>query len=92
MSAIDTLPPTVLKVCEIDGHYADERELLLAAYADGLSVEDCRALVSELMAEFDKEFAAQAESEIAAENAWLYHAENAGFWESEAEYRYHGAY
>lgn len=74
------LPPTVAKIIDIDGEYFDERELLLAAYADGLPEAECRLLVSELNNERDEDRAAEQQAEIAAENAWLRAAENAG-WE-----------
>lgn len=80
-----TATPTVQKVLEIDGPYFDERELLLAAYADGLSVTDCRSLVAELDDERNEEFAAQQASEINAESAWLRAAESVGFDEAEAD-------
>jgi hypothetical protein len=83
--------PTVQKVLEIDGLYFDERELLLAAWADGLSEYDCRALVAELDDERNEEFAIQQEAEIYAEDAWLRAAESAGYDEAEAEY-YSGRY
>ena len=78
------ITPTVDKVLEIDGPYFDERELLLAAYADGLSVAECRTLVGQLDDERNEECAAQMEAEIYAENAWLRAAESAGYDEAEA--------
>ncbi len=82
------LPLTVAKVLELDGPYFDERELLLAAWADGLSVAECRLLVAELDDERNEEFAAQQESEIWAEGASVRYAENAGWEEAEAERRW----
>jgi hypothetical protein len=71
-----------------DGPYADERELLLAAWADGHDEAMCRAMLAEFAAARDAEWAAEQASEMAAENAWLTAAENAGWEESERERAY----
>lgn len=71
-------------VLDLDGLYADERELLLAAWADGLTEDACRAKLAEFVAYRDDEWAAEAAAEMAAEGAWLRAAENAG-WEDSLE-------
>lgn len=80
-----TPTPTVDKVIEIDGEYANERELFLAALADGMTEILASVLVEDFVKCRDSEWAAQQKSEIDAENAWLRAAENAGWEQTEID-------
>lgn len=64
--------------------YFDEHELFLAALADDVNPASAVELVAEARRDSDEEFEAQIASEMAAEGAWLRHAENAG-WEEALE-------
>lgn len=90
MSTLAIPTPTVDALLDRDGLYTDVGELLLACQADGLDEHMTAIFIDDFEASRNAEWDAQAADEIAAENAWLRHAENAGFDESIAEDRYYG--
>lgn len=80
MSAIENLTP-----------YSTRPEIFQAALDDGYTPAAAEAYAVQLEHIFDEEFAIQQEGEIAAENAWLHAAENAGWQETELERQYEDA-
>lgn len=82
--------PTADLVLDVDGLYADLRELFLACLADDLPPSVAVAFVEDFDAMRLAEWDAESKAELAAENAWLRAAE-AGDAESEADLRYHEA-
>ncbi len=71
--------------------YPTVEEIFLAALADGYTPAAADAYATELDAIISREWEIQQEGEIAAENAWLIHAENAGWQETELERQYEDA-
>lgn len=65
--------------------YMDHSEIFLIALADGYTPAAADAFATELVAAYDEDMRIQCEGEMAAENAWLIHAENAGFDEAMIE-------
>lgn len=70
------------------GPYPTTDEIYLAAIEDGYTPAAAEAYANELMALLERDWAIQQEGEIAAENAWLIAAENAGWQETELEREY----
>lgn len=71
--------------------YPTRDEIFLAAIEDGYTPAAASVYADELDAIHAEEWAIQQEGEIAAENAWLHHAENAGWQETQAEEEYERA-
>ncbi len=65
--------------------YPTTDEIFLAALEDGYTPAAAEAYANELMALLERDWAIQQEGEIAAENAWLIAAENAGWQETQLE-------